>query len=93
MSKRIEKSWLVFVSIENDTHDLCVDLFERPDGSCGFEAFRRDVEDLGAWTPIGYHAHRSLPSRRAALEAAEAAVPWLREAVERHPAARALSRD
>ena len=45
MSKRIDKSWLVFTSIENLEHDRCVDLFRRPDGSYGFEEFRRDVED------------------------------------------------
>ncbi len=47
MSKRIDKSWLVFISIENFEHDRCVDLFSRPDGSYGFEEFRRDVEDGG----------------------------------------------
>jgi hypothetical protein len=47
MSKRIDKSWLVFISIENSDHDRCVDLFSRPDGTYGFEAFRRDVEDRG----------------------------------------------
>jgi hypothetical protein len=52
MSARIDKSWLVFDSVENDEHDRCVDLFRRPDGSFGFELFRRDVEDEGRWTPI-----------------------------------------
>jgi len=52
MSKRIDKSWLVFVSVENFEHDRCVDLFSRPDGSYGFEEFRRDVEDRGEWTPV-----------------------------------------
>jgi hypothetical protein len=52
MSERIDKSWLVFVSIENFEHDRCVDLFSRPDGSYGFEEFRRDVEDRGDWTPV-----------------------------------------
>ena len=54
MSKRIDKSWLVFISIENVEHDRCVDLFSRPDGTCGFEEFRRDAEDRGAWTPVSY---------------------------------------
>ena len=48
MSQRIDKTWLVFASIENDEHDRCVDLFERPGGTCGFEHFRRDPEDGGA---------------------------------------------
>jgi hypothetical protein len=54
MSKRIDKSWLVFTSIENFDHDKCVDLFSRPDGSFGFEEFRRDPEDRGEWTPVKY---------------------------------------
>ncbi len=49
MSRRIDKSWVVFDSIENRQHDRCVDLFRRPDGSFGFEEFRRDVEDAGNW--------------------------------------------
>jgi hypothetical protein len=52
MSKRIDKSWLVFVSIENPEHDRCVDFFSRPEGRYGFEEFRRDVEDGGQWTPV-----------------------------------------
>jgi len=45
MSKRIDKSWRVFTSIENFEHDRCVDLFWRPDESYGFEEFGRDAED------------------------------------------------
>jgi hypothetical protein len=53
MSKRIDKSWLVFISIENFEHNRCVDLFLRPDGSCGFEEFRRDAEDRATGpTPV-----------------------------------------
>jgi len=55
MSKRIDKSWLVFVSVENFEHDRCVDIFSRPDGSYGFEEFRRDTEDGGQWTPVQYY--------------------------------------
>jgi hypothetical protein len=29
-------------------------VFARPDGSFGFEEFRRDPEDVGAWTPVSY---------------------------------------
>ncbi len=57
MAKRIDKSWIIFDSIENDEHNRCVDLFERPDGTFGFEEFRRDVEDAGAWTPVQYWRH------------------------------------
>ena len=83
MSRRIDQSWLVFDSIENDEHDKCVDLFRRPDGSFGFEEFRRDVEDLGAWTPVAYHSGAAYLSGEAALAAANRAVVWLGDAMKR----------
>jgi len=83
MSRRIDKSWVVFNSIENDEHDRCVDLFRRPDGTFGFEEFRRDVEDLGAWTPVAYHSAVAYASDAAALAAANRAVVWLGDVVKR----------
>jgi hypothetical protein len=77
MSRRIDPSWLVFKSIENDAHDRCVDLFSRPDGTFGFEEFRRDVEDQGTWTPVSYFSGRSFDSRDEMLSAALVAVRWL----------------
>jgi hypothetical protein len=47
VSQIIDKSWLVFLSIENAEHDRCVDVFSRPDGTHGFEEFWRDPEDRG----------------------------------------------
>ena len=90
MSKRFDKSWLVFISIENDEHDRCVDLFERPDATFGFEEFRRDVEDRGVWTPVSFYVGLVYASARDALIAAIGAVPWLEDAVERHDTARKL---
>jgi hypothetical protein len=89
MSKRIHPSWTVFDSIENATHDRCVDLFHRPGNLCGvgesygFEEFRRDVEDAGVWTPVQYFSAASYPSKEAALRAAVAAVTWLDDALRR----------
>ena len=77
MSRRIDPSWVVLESIENGEHNRCVDLFRRPDGSWGFEEFRRDVEDAGAWTPVAYYSARSFPTRQAAFAAATRAVAWL----------------
>lgn len=77
MSLRIEKTWSVFASLENREHDKCVDLFSRPDGTFGFEEFRRDVEDGGVWTPIAYFSTRSFSTRDAAKAEALRAVPWL----------------
>ena len=81
MSSRIDKSWVVFDSIENRQHDRCVDLFRRPDGSFGFEEFRRDVEDAGNWTPVAYYSSATYFSKDAALGAAVKAVVWLAEAI------------
>lgn len=80
MAKRLDPSWVVLESIENQQHDRCLDLFLRPDGSFGFEVFRRDVEDAGAWTPVSYFSGLRYPSRAAALEEAARRVAWLGEA-------------
>lgn len=85
MSKRIDKSWLVFVSIENHEHDRCVDIFLRPDKSFGFEEFRRDVEDAGAWTPVHYYAGLSFETVEDAYAAAERSVPWLADILAEAP--------
>ncbi|WP_342361098.1 hypothetical protein [Terrarubrum flagellatum] len=81
MSRRIDKSWLVFRSIENSEADRCVDLFSRPDGSFGFEEFRRDVEDAGLWTPVAYYSGSTYASREEALAAAIRTIGWLGERV------------
>lgn len=92
MSKRIDKTWLIFISLENVEHDRCVDLFSRPDGSYGFEEFRRDVEDLGEWTPVRYYSASTYASQEAALAAAVQSVTWLTDAIRRSPAAQRLLR-
>jgi hypothetical protein len=85
MSKRIDKSWTVFVSVENPEHDRCVDIFSRPDGTFGFEEFRRDVEDGGQWTPVQYYSGVSYLSSAAVLETAEQHVPWLADMLGKRP--------
>jgi hypothetical protein len=90
MSKRIDKSWLVFISIENFNHDRCVDLFSRPDGTYGFEEFRRDAEDGGEWTPVSYYSGSLYPSCESALAVAIRAVAWLEDAIEHNPSAQRL---
>ena len=77
MSQRIQKDWVVLASIENFERDRCVDLFQRPDGSFGFEEFRRDPEDAGAWTPVQFYARQTFGSKEEALAAAKKAVAWL----------------
>jgi len=86
VSKRIHASWVVFNSIENREHNRCVDLFRRPDDTYGFEEFRRDAEDAGAWTPVAYYSQSVFASNEAALSAATNSVPWLAAALNRHRA-------
>jgi hypothetical protein len=89
VSRRIEKSWTVLTSIETDDGLRCVDLFRRPDGTFGYEEFRRDPEDQGAWTPMRFASaltHASLGDARAAAAAAVAWMPKAWSAAE--PAAR-----
>jgi hypothetical protein len=77
MAKRLDPSWVVLDSIENEQLDRCVDVFLRPDGSFGFEAFRRDAEDAGAWTPVSYFSGLRFATRAAALEEAARRIAWL----------------
>ncbi|REG51281.1 hypothetical protein B0G80_7773 [Paraburkholderia sp. BL6669N2] len=83
MSSRIDKSSLVLDSIENDEHNRCVDLFLRSDSTYGFEEFRRDVEDGGAWTPVQYYSGAVFASKEEALDAAKKTVVWLADRVAR----------
>ncbi|HUA96186.1 MAG TPA: hypothetical protein VMB82_11755 [Acidimicrobiales bacterium] len=77
MSSRLDRSWRVLSSPSTPALDRCVDVFVRPDGSFGFEEFRRDPEDMGVWTPIGFSSARRFGSETETLAAARQAVPWL----------------
>ena len=57
---------MVFRSVEDPFHERCVDLFERPDGTFGFEEFRRDFEDQGRWTAVSYYSGKTYPTRESA---------------------------
>ena len=69
----------VLRSIETPDGGRCVDLFVRPDGSYGFEEYRRDSEDGRGWYPIGYFAGQEFASEADALSAALRTVPWLED--------------
>ena len=69
----------VLRSINNDDASRCVDVFLRPEGTIGFEEYRRDAEDGRGWFPIGAHSSRVFADEGAALCAATEAVTWLRE--------------
>ncbi|SEI91759.1 hypothetical protein SAMN05421762_2237 [Pseudooceanicola nitratireducens] len=69
-----ENQVLQSVNLEGET--ICVDIFRRPDGSYGFDEFRRDPEDGRGWYSIGYYGDQRYPSEDAARAAARQAVAW-----------------
>jgi hypothetical protein len=84
MSSRLDKSWSVLASYESTEANRCVDIFSRPgDGTFGFEEFRREPEDMGAWTPVSYFSDHAYPTEREAIEAARRSVPWLGAVLDR----------
>jgi hypothetical protein len=82
MSQRLDKSWKVLASPSTPSVDRCVDIFVRPDGTFGFEEFRRDPEDMGLWTPVAYFSGRSYETEGAAFDAARQSVRWLGEVLD-----------
>jgi hypothetical protein len=77
VSSRLDKSWKVLASPSTTSVDRCVDIFLRPDGTFGFEEFRRDPEDRGAWTPVAYFSGQEYAS-----EQDRARVPWLGDVLD-----------
>lgn len=67
----------VLRSIETEGGGRCVDIFVRPDGTFGFEEYRRDVEDGRGWFLIGHHSRHVHASEAEALAAARSKVTWL----------------
>ena len=69
----------VIRSLHNDAVDRCVDILKHADGTFGFKEFRRDPEDRGGWTLVGYNPRRVYSTEEQAIAAARAAVVWLRD--------------
>ncbi len=67
----------VIHSINLDGEMTCVDVFMRPDGTFGFDEFRRDTEDLRGWFSVGHFGGRVFPTAEAALSDARKTVEWL----------------
>jgi hypothetical protein len=62
-------------NLEGETQ--CVDIFRRPDGTYGFEEYRREPEDGRGWFAIGDYSSRSFDGKTEAMEKAKATIPWL----------------
>jgi hypothetical protein len=71
----------VLRSINNDDASRCVDIFVRPEGTIGFEEYRRDVEDGLGWFPVSDNSSRTFDDESSALRAATAEVAWLRQII------------
>ena len=67
----------VIASLSNETGDHCIDVFQRDDGTFGFEEFRRDHEDLRGWFSLHRYGTQIYASEAAALNDAKTAVQWL----------------
>lgn len=76
--KTLEKN-LVLRSIETEDGGRCVDFIIRPDGTYGFEEYRRDLEDARGWFPIGFHLDKCFASEQDAEAKALAYVSWLKD--------------
>jgi len=82
MSSRLDPSWTVTSSIQTFEGDRCVDVFVRPNGTFGYEEFRKDPEDLGAWTPLHYFSGREFSNEDEAVDAARISVSWFSQLSE-----------
>ncbi len=69
----------VIRSINLTGEHICVDIFERPDGSFGFDEFRREPEDGRGWFSIGHYGAERFDNADEALSAALREVAWLKD--------------
>ena len=67
----------VVLSVNHDGATICVDVFQRSDGTFGFEEFRRDPKDNAGWFAKGHHAHLVFADSKSAKDAAIQQVDWL----------------
>ena len=71
----------VIQSINLPGEAVCVDIFQRTDGSFGYDEFRRDPEDGRGWFSICHADGLTFDTAQAALDAAIQAVEWLADEV------------
>ena len=68
----------VVLSVNHDGATICIDVFQRCDGTFGFEEYRRDPEDNTGWFAIGHHAHKIFTDIDSTKNAAIQQVDWLK---------------
>ena len=69
-------------SINHDGETICVDVYQRQDGTFGFDEFRRDPEDDRGCYSIGYHGEKEFLSAELALKEARRMVSWLADVMD-----------
>jgi hypothetical protein len=69
----------VIATLHNEAGDRAVKIMKLPDGTFGFNEFRRDPEDAGGWTLTRANPRGTFASEVQALAAAEDDIAWLRE--------------
>jgi hypothetical protein len=74
---------VVIRSYNLDGETQCVDIFRRPDGTYGFEEYRREPEDARGWFAIGDYSSRSFNRESDAVTNAKASISWLALAVDK----------
>lgn len=67
----------VLTSINSEGAYRCVDVFLRPDGTYGFEEYRRDAEDGRGWFAVGFFDSLVFDSEEDALAEARLQIVWL----------------
>ena len=77
MHRRPRELGQVVRSVNAFGEGLCVDFFRRPDGSFGFEEYRRDAESGEGWFPIGFYSERRFQTLAQAERDAMGYVAWL----------------
>ncbi len=75
--EEMPESIKVLTSLENSEGDHCVDIFVRPDGTFGFEEYRRDPEDGRGWFPLHRFSHQVFTTAEDALAQAKSRVEWM----------------
>jgi hypothetical protein len=67
----------VLASFETIDGTQCVDVFEREDGTFGFEQYRSESDGSSSWQSLGKYSQLSFASGEEALRLAKQRVPWL----------------
>jgi hypothetical protein len=69
----------VMATLHNEDADRCVKIMKRPDGTFGFQEFRREPEDAGRWTLVRDSRGSVYATQGQAVAAARDGIAWFRD--------------